>query len=283
MFISVPDEGNSYDEGEKIDIIYSYYRSPEDLKKIRFMGVKDIICPTSFPVDPTGASTYYDMYSWITKEEKKRCSELDLRLHAVLGIPPALNLQSRELSDMALTYLEDFIKSTHVVGIGEIGIGSGTKMEYKVFKNQLLLARKYNLPVLIQSPKDDKIAKVSLLLKEIKKSKVDRVIFTHADEEIIQLVLKDPNPLLKISIDVGRGGAAYGIKEAYRIYQQHPFPQRLILSSSLSRYEQSVYGLHETIVYFEKQSVRYNIIKKMVYENYIEIFPEISRKIKIST
>ncbi len=266
-------------EGSKIDMLNSIYRSPEDLKKIRFMGVRDLIHTTLLPIEPTSAQTYHDFFNWICGREKNRCAKLDIRLHAVLGLPPSSALQDRNILDTALVHLEDFIRSKKVIGIGEIGIGSGSKMEFRAFKSQLALARKYHLPAIIESPKSDKIAQCSLILKELNKAKVERAIFNHADLDIIKIVLREPSQSIKVGLSVGKGSTVYKPKEALGIYKNFSYPQRIILNSGLAMDELSVYGLHETIVLFENENIRDDTIQAMCYGNYIDIFPEISQSL----
>ncbi len=268
--------------GHKIDMVYSIYRSPHDLKKIRYMGVRDLICPTILPVEPTSAQTYYDFYTWICDKEVDRCKIWDLRLHPVLGIPPSPSLDDRNILDTALAHLEEFLRKKKVIGIGEIGLGGGTKMEFRAFKRQLSLARKYQMPVIIQAPKNDKVAQVSLILKELKKAKISRAIINRADEEVIKLVLRDPRENIKIGLSTGTGETVYKPEKVLDIYRKFSYPQRIILNSGLGINELSVYGLHETILLFEKENIRDDIIQGLCYENYLEIFPEISRELKLT-
>ena len=268
--------------GHKLDMIHSIYRSPQELQKLRYMGVRDLICTTILPITPTSAQTYHDFFNWIAEKEVERCKNLNLRLHPVLGIPPSPALQDRKIVDSALVHLEEFIRTKKVFGIGEIGIGSGTKMEFMAFKSQLALARKFNLPVIVQSPESDKVAQVSLILKELKKSKVERAIFDHADQDVLKLVLRDPSSNIKLGLSVGRGSDVFSPRQALKIYKAFSHPQRLILNSGLGLNEMSVYGLHETILLFEQQNIRDDIIQGLIYENYLDIFPEISRDLQIT-
>lgn len=264
--------------GRRIDIIHSIFRTVGDLKMFRHMGIRDLISSIVLPIPLTSGRSYYDFFSWLCTEEVKRCGKFHLRMHPVIGIPPTHSIDPKVL-DEALLYLDKFLSEKKAIGIGEIGMGRGTKNEYVTFKRQLTIARKYDLPVIVQAPKSDKVALTSIILKELKKAKIERAIIDHCDNETIQLVMREHNEDIKIGLTVGQ--QALSAEEALKIYQSFSFENRIIIDSGLGIWDSSIFGPNNTIELFEEK-VNENALQKMVYDNYLDVFPGMSSRIKVS-
>ena len=74
-------------------------------------------------------------------------------IYSTIGYHPD---QADIVTDEDIDLLEEQIKSNKVIGIGEIGLdyhyeGYSKENQFSLFKNQLELAEKYNLPVVIHS------------------------------------------------------------------------------------------------------------------------------------
>ena len=191
--------------GSRIDVVHSIYRTVGDLKMFRHMGIRDVLSSMVLPQEAPLSSgrSYYDFFNWICNEEVKRCEKYSLRMHPVIGIPPAHSMNTK-IMDEALLFLDEFLSDKKAIGIGEIGMGRGTKEEYMAFKRQLSIAQKYDLPVIVQSPKFDKVALTSIILKELKKAKIDRAIIDHCDKDTLQLVIRSHNDDIKVGLTVGQ-------------------------------------------------------------------------------
>lgn len=245
----------------------------------RHMGFRDLISVLIFPFTPTSASTCHDFFTWICEHDVQRWLTHSVRIHPVIGLPPARNLKAK-IIDEALVYLEDFIKLKKIIGIGEIGMGFGTKDEYMQMKQQLALASKYDLPVIIQAPTINKVALTSIILKEIKKSNVNRAIINHCDMEILELILRNHNPNIKAGITVGQ--QAISPDEAFNIFKSYSRADRIVLNSSLGYKDSSLFGLTNTIELFEGENIDLEFMQKMYFTNYLDVFPSLSTRIKAS-
>lgn len=260
---------------QHIDIIQSIYRTRGDLKMLRHIGFRDIISTMKLPIIPTGASTIGDFFSWVISDID-RCAKYNITMYPVLGIPPIVNFDPK-MADKSLFYLEELIRDNKIIGIGEIGMGYGSKEEYQLMKRQLKLAGKYNLPVIIEAPRQEKVAYVSIILKELQKHNVSRVIFDGCDIETLQLVLRAHNKNIKAALTVGK--QAIKPPDAVRIYRNYSYDDRIILNSGLGMNETSLFGLIQTIEEFE---IHFNdlLIRKLTYLNYLDVFPSISQDIR---
>ncbi|MHA1675434.1 MAG: TatD family hydrolase [Promethearchaeota archaeon] len=264
--------------GEKIDLVHSIYRTVGDIKMFRHMGIRDLISVLILPFTPTSAESFNDFFSWYCDIEIKRWKKHFVRIHPVLGMPPARKLKSK-IIDSGLGFLEDYIKSKKVIGIGEIGMGFGTKDEYMQMKRQLALASKYDLPVIVQAPTINKVALTSIILKEISKAKVSRAIINHCDMEIVELVLRTPNTNIKAGITVGQ--QAISPEEAFNIFKTYSRADRIVLNSSLGYKDSSLFGLTNTIELFEEENIDEEFLQRMYYGNYLDVFPSLSTRIKL--
>ena len=144
-------------------------------------------------------------------------------------------------------------------------------------KQQLKIAGKYNIPVIIKSPRVDKVAYTSIILKELVKSKVDRAIFDGCDLDTLQLVIRSNNPNIKAAITVGK--QAISPEAAVAIYRSHSYDDRIILNSGIGLHETSLFGLIKAIEEFEAHFDDL-LIRKLTYLNYLDVFPSISTNIR---
>ena len=243
----------------------------------RHIGLRDLISSMIIPIRPTSAETYNDFFTWYINDIA-RCARSNINVHVVCGIPPAGAIAPKIL-DRALMYLETLVKTKKIIGLGEIGMGNGSKEEFFTFKRQLVLAAKYDLPVIIAAPKHEKVAHTSIILKELKKAKIHRAIIDHCDAETVQLVIRSHDINIKAAITVGP--QAVSPADALKIYQSFSYDDRLCLDSGLGYKESSLFGLSKTIELFEEH-VKEGVLHKMCYENFLDVFPVISPKIRIS-
>ncbi|MHA1585286.1 MAG: TatD family hydrolase, partial [Promethearchaeota archaeon] len=259
----------------RIDLMHTIYRTIGDLKMFRHIGLRDIISSVIVPFKLSGAKSYHDFFEWFLKDVE-RCKRFNINAHPVVGIPPALNIPPKTV-DETLMYVEQYIREKKIIGIGELGIGTATKEEYQIMKRQFELAAKYDIPVIVSAPKYDKIANTSIILKELKRSKIERAIIDHCDEETLQLVLRSHNENIKAALTVGH--QALSAKEALEIYYNYSYDTRICLDSGLGLKESSLFGLINTIELFE-ESVHETILQRLCYLNYLDVFPTISPHIR---
>ena len=89
----------------------------------------------------------------VSKEVIELSHKYEGKLFPAIGVHPEY---AKEVEENYLEILEDFIKKEKVVAIGEIGLDyyytkENKESQLKIFNEQLALAEKYNLPVIIHS------------------------------------------------------------------------------------------------------------------------------------
>lgn len=123
----------------------------EDMAVVNWSKPKD---------DKCGISGFYGYF----KKQKIICDkrrEKGLKIFRVVGIhprsiPPRYISSGKVDEDEVNKLLEDVSKEDDVVGIGEIGLEKGGKVEEDIFKCQLMFAQKNKMPVCIHTPRKNK-------------------------------------------------------------------------------------------------------------------------------
>ena len=119
-------------------------------------------------------------------------------LYGMIGIHPN---EVSNMSDKALSFIEENLKDERIVGIGEIGLDyhygkEDANKQKEVFIKQLDLARKYNVPVTIHS------RDAALDTYEIVKNYKDLKITYHCYSYSLEMAKE----LLKMNVKFGIGG-----------------------------------------------------------------------------
>lgn len=121
---------------------------------------------------------------------------------ATIGIHPT---ELKLLSKNYIKQLEKLLKSKKVVAIGEIGLDyyhddSNKRKQKEVFINQIRLAKKYNLPIIIHSR--DTLDDVFKILTEEKVEKIGGIIHCYSGDIIMA------KKFIKMNFLIGIGGIA---------------------------------------------------------------------------
>jgi predicted metal-dependent TIM-barrel fold hydrolase len=90
-----------------------------------------------------------------------------------------------------LELLPRYLEKDGVLGIGEIGFDDLTKKEERFFAEQVELAKKERLPVLVHSPHRDKVKGVERSIALLKESgfPLERALIDHNTEETVPLLI----------------------------------------------------------------------------------------------
>src|SRR5690242_9212720 len=90
-----------------------------------------------------------------------------------------------------ITLIPIFLEKETVVAVGEMGFDDQTPAEENYFEQQIELATKLDLPILIHTPHRDKKAGTARSIDVVKSSGIDpqKVLVDHNTEEILPLTL----------------------------------------------------------------------------------------------
>lgn len=210
--------------------IHMFSRTTDDYYKMAAAGIEAVIEPAFWlGSDRTSVSSYTDYFDHLLNVESARAAKYGIQYFACIGINP------KEANNIPLAYevlevLERYLNKERVVALGEVGFDKITDTEEEVFRRQVRIAKKINVPILIHTPHQNKKVGTERIIKIIQEEKLDpnMVLIDHNTEETI-----------KISKDTGAwcGMTIYPItklssERAVRILQQYGTEKMLINSSA---------------------------------------------------
>ena len=162
--------------------------SDQDLESMRFFGVeRALVVAHHFP-DPTPKAMRLH-FEAILQKQLPRLERLGIRAWAALGVHPRC-LPRRGLSEV-LASLPEYFHGGRVVALGEVGLHQGGEQEEEALIEQLALARRLKLRVLIHTPGEDKERHTRRILTLVRESAVlpSRVLVDHASARTVRPIL----------------------------------------------------------------------------------------------
>ncbi len=163
--------------------------SDSDLETLLFFGVRAALVTAHHSPSPASPRTLLEHFDELVGKQLVRLERAGLRAYAALGVHPQA-LPRRGLSEV-LSALPGYFGGGRVVALGEIGLQSGTQAEEEALLEQLALARRLKLPVLLHTPDKDKARITRQLLTLVRGSGVlaSRVLVDHADGRTVKVIL----------------------------------------------------------------------------------------------
>ncbi|TFG20277.1 MAG: hypothetical protein EU530_03635 [Promethearchaeota archaeon] len=260
----------------KVDIMHTVSRSFQDLQTLKHCGVIDIISTMYLPIQVKQPGTARDLFDWLLDAEIKRGAMAGVNIHPALGIHPMMVPSDTKVLDGALQYLESALKTKKAIAVGETGLHHGTPEEFISFKRHLELAHQYNLPAIIHTPREQKAELTKVIMKELRKHKVERALIDHATKENIAIILQDPRRNVKIGVSISKSNLSK--KDAILLYKNYSYENRYILNSNAGSGPGDMLSVIKSIEEFEKAGFRSRILQKLCYDNALDIFGGILRE-----
>jgi predicted metal-dependent TIM-barrel fold hydrolase len=258
----------------KVDIMHTVSRSFQDLQTLKHCGVNDIISTLYLPIQVKGAAQ--DLFDWLLNAEVQRGILAGVNIHPAIGIHPIMVPTDTKVLDGDLHDLEIALKTKKAIAVGETGLHHGTPEEFISFKRHLELAHQYNLPVIIHTPREQKAELTKVIMKEIRKHKIERALIDHATQENIAIILQDPRRDIKIGVSIQESNLS--IKEAILLYKNYSYENRFVLNSNSGSGPGDVLSIVKSIEEFEQAGFKSRVMKKLCYENALDIFGGILRE-----
>lgn len=163
--------------------------SDRDLDSMQFFGLSAaVVTATHFP-EPTVRSLL-GHFDDVVGHQLPRLERAGIRAHAALGVHPAV-VPRRGLSHV-LDELPAYFQAGKVVAVGAIGLHQGGEEEEEAFLEQLALARRLKLPVLVTTPYKDKerLTKRTLVLLQQSEIPPARVLVDRVNGRTVKSVLE---------------------------------------------------------------------------------------------
>ena len=163
--------------------LHSIFLSFYDLKLMVDSGYDGFVTLAYTPIPPSSVSSLRDHYEHLLFE-KNRCGVLGLRVIVGVGIHPRCIPKGRLEDYISLT--REYLEQVEV--LGEVGLETGSDLELGVLEKQLNIAKELDLPVIVHTPRSNKIAIVKKIIEVL-----DRIGIS---SELVLIDHLTPSPLL---------------------------------------------------------------------------------------
>ncbi len=171
--------------------IHMTSRTTDDYEAMAAAGVRVVLEPAFWLGQPrTHVGSFDDYFSALVGWERFRASQFGIHHVCTMGLNPKEANDPRVAAGV-MELLPRYLEKEGVVAVGEIGFDDMTADEEKYFAQQVELAKKHELPILIHTPHRDKKrgTERSIALVREQRFPEERVLLDHNNEETLPLVL----------------------------------------------------------------------------------------------
>lgn len=171
--------------------IHMTSRTTDDYEAMFEAGVVAIIEPAFWLGQPrTEVGAFKDYFSSLVGWEQFRSSQFGIKHYSTIGLN-SKEANNEPLAEQVMDLLPLFALKENVVAIGEIGYDDQTAAEDKYFREQVELAKKLELPIMIHTPHRDKKNGTLRSMDVLEEHAVDpgMVVIDHNNEETVKAVL----------------------------------------------------------------------------------------------
>lgn len=172
--------------------IHMVSRTTDDYRNMAAAGIVGVVEPAFWQGQPrTSVGTFVDYFSTLVGWERFRASQFGIRHYCTIALNPK-EANDVPLAEEVMAVLPRFLAKDGVVAVGEIGYDEQTEAEERFFAEQIELARRHKLPVLIHTPHRDKKRGTERSLALVRESGIDEelVLVDHLNETTLPLVLE---------------------------------------------------------------------------------------------
>jgi predicted metal-dependent TIM-barrel fold hydrolase len=238
----------------------------QDLESLRIFGVTAAIVLAHYSPAQATARALLSYFDEIIRAQLPRLERAGIRGYAALGIDPRC-IPHRGLSEV-LSALPDYFQGGKVVAVGEVGLQRGGVVEEEALTEQLLLARKLKLPVLVHTPVTDKerITRRVLTILRTAGMPAAQVLVDHANERTARLIL-ECHYTAGLTIHPDELSAENASALVRRMGSE-----RLVLDSDLGDGAGDLLGLPRAANLMSKQKLSKRVVERVCFKNAAEFF-----------
>ncbi len=148
---------------------HAYMLHARDLELMALAGVKDVVLCSFVPV-ARYAETLIDHFTELDEIHRPRLNDIGLKAHIFVGVHPRCIPKEWK---RILPVIEEYVESGKAVGIGEVGLEKASDLELDVLREQLKLAKEYDVPVIVHTPMGNRVNIVNKVLSLAEEVRMD--------------------------------------------------------------------------------------------------------------
>lgn len=171
---------------------HMYSRTVDDYNMMVLCGIEALVEPSFWlGNDRQHAGSFYDYFNHISEwEPKNRAAKYGMKHFCTIGMNPK-EAENIELAREVTKGMLPFLDRPTAIGVGEIGFNNITPNEEKIFAEQIELAKKLNVPLIIHTPHNNKLEGTLRSLAMCKEIGINPALvdIDHNTEETIQHTL----------------------------------------------------------------------------------------------
>lgn len=236
----------------------------QDLESMRLFGVAAaLVSAHHFPqATPKAIRAHFDD---IVGTQLRRLEAAGIRGYAALGVHP-LSLPRRGMGEV-LAALPEYFKGGKVVAVGAIGLSTGDGREEEAFAEQLTLAGRLKLPVLITTPahgEKDRVTRRTLSLLRGTPIAAARICVDGASARTLRpIVATGHRAALTVHPD------ALSAEKALALVQRHG-GERVLLDSGAGAGAADILALPRLVRLMERAEMERRLVERVAYTNAAE-------------
>ncbi|MDR8391860.1 TatD family hydrolase [Aliifodinibius sp. S!AR15-10] len=262
----------SFDDMMFIDPhVHMISRTTDDYEAMRRGGVVAVIEPAFWIGQPrTNPGAMLDYFSMIVGWERFRARQFGIQHYCTIGLN-AKEANNEELAEQTMELIPRYAAKEGVVAIGEIGYDDMTELEEHYFHEQLELAKKMDMLVLIHTPHRNKKQGTIRSMDLCEEHGLDpsKVIVDHNNEETVKDVL-DRGYWTAFTI---YPGTKMGNERMVEIVKQYG-TERIFIDSAADWGRSDPLGVPKTAKLMLQRGISEDDVKKVCYQNALDAYKQ---------
>ena len=168
---------------------HMFSRVTDDYERMALCGVRAVLEPAFWlGQNRTSVGTFIDYFDTLLGWERFRAHQFGIHHFCTMALNPREANDDRVNEDV-LAVLPRYLEKDSVLGVGEIGLDDQTPKEERFLAEQIQLAIRHELPVLVHTPHRDKKRGFERCIAILRESGIpmEHVLLDHGNEITIRL------------------------------------------------------------------------------------------------
>ena len=241
--------------------VHADSRSAEEFPRLAAAGCVGLLAVAGPGGGFSTPQSLRDHFRRLALVDRCRVENAGLKYWLALGAHP-LGLPESGLDDFLETWPAD-LTQFGAQAVGEIGLETGSDTELRVLRRGYAVALEFGLPVILHTPRSDKVTALEKSLELLAESELDpsRVLLDHLDEEVFERA-KASGCMLGLSVHP----AKLSPDRAAHLVAEHG-PERLVIDSDMGANPSYLFALPATISAMRELKLSEETVATVVFGN----------------